>query len=106
MFYKRKTYEKSAECFYEPQEKINCVKFFFSLAHLMYTVPFGKVLKKRATFSSVTRITQLNGLLFSINEKEKSLAEHPNKNKIMLKIYLRSLDALAQDFRNYKKQGE
>ena len=36
MFYKRKTYEKSAECFYEPQEKINCVRFFFSLAHLMY----------------------------------------------------------------------
>ena len=41
-----------------------------------------------------------------INEKEKSLADHPDKNKIMLKVYLRSLDALAQDFRNYKKQGE
>lgn len=49
---------------------------------------------------------KLNHVLEFINEKEKSLAEHPNKNKIMLKIYLRSLDALAQDFRNYKKQGE
>ena len=36
MFYKRKTYEKSVECFYEPQEKINGERFFFSLAHLIY----------------------------------------------------------------------
>lgn len=49
---------------------------------------------------------KLNDTLEFINEKEKSLAHHPDKNKIMLKIYLRSLDALAQDFRNYKKQGE
>lgn len=49
---------------------------------------------------------KLNHTLEFINEKEKSLADHPDKNKIMLKIYLRSLDALAQDFRNYKKRGE
>ena len=49
---------------------------------------------------------KLNDTLEFINEKEKSLADHPDKKKIMLKIYLRSLDALAQDFRNYKKQGE
>ena len=49
---------------------------------------------------------KLNHTLEFINEKEKSLADHPDKNKIMLKVYLRSLDALAQDFRNYKKQGE
>lgn len=49
---------------------------------------------------------KLNKTLEFINEKEKSLAEHPDKNKIMLKIYLRSLDALAQDFRNCEKEGE
>lgn len=49
---------------------------------------------------------KLNDTLKLINEKEKSLAEHPDKNKIMLKIYLGTLDTLAQDFRNYKKQGE
>ncbi len=41
-----------------------------------------------------------------INEKEKSLAEHPEQNKIMIKIILKSLEALAQDVRNYEKQGE
>lgn len=49
---------------------------------------------------------KIKDTLDSINEKEKSLAEHPEKNKIMIKIILKSLDALAQDFRNYKKQGE
>ena len=49
---------------------------------------------------------KLNDTLEFINEKEKSLADHPDKNKIMLKVYLRSLDVLAEDFRNYKKQGE
>ena len=41
-----------------------------------------------------------------INEKEKSLAEHPEQNKIMIKIILKSLDALAQDFKNSVKEGE
>lgn len=49
---------------------------------------------------------KLNDTLEFINEKEKSLAEHPDKNKIMLKIYLRLLDALAQDFRGCAKEGE
>ena len=49
---------------------------------------------------------KIKDTLDSINEKEKSLAEHSEKNKIMIKIILKSLDALAQDFRNYKKQGE
>ena len=49
---------------------------------------------------------KLNDTLEFINEKEKSLAEHPDKNKIMLKIYLRSLDTLAQNFRNCAKEGE
>ena len=41
-----------------------------------------------------------------ISEKEESLAEHPEKNKIIIKTILKSLDALAQDVRNYEKQGE
>ena len=49
---------------------------------------------------------KLNHTLEFINEKEKSLADHPDKNKIMLKVYLRSLEALVQDIKNYKKQGE
>ena len=41
-----------------------------------------------------------------ISEKEISLAGHPEKNKIMIKTILKSLNALAQDLRNYEKQGE
>lgn len=49
---------------------------------------------------------KIKDTLDSINEKEKSLAEHPEKNKIMIKIILKSLDALAQDVRNCAKKGE
>ena len=49
---------------------------------------------------------KIKDMLDSINEKEKSLAEHPEKNKIMIKIILKSLDALAQDVRNCAKKGE
>lgn len=44
--------------------------------------------------------------LAAINEKEKSLAEHPDKNKIMLKVYLGKLDALAREFKNLAKEGK
>ena len=49
---------------------------------------------------------KLNHTLEFINEKEKTLAEHPEQNKIMIKIILKSLDALAQDFKNSAKEGE
>lgn len=49
---------------------------------------------------------KIKDTLDSINEKEKSLAEHPEKNKIMIKIILKSLDALAQEVRNCAKKGE
>ena len=71
-----------------------------------------RCINKNLVMPKVVRIpkseirAKLNHTLEFINEKEKSLADHPDKNKIMLKIYLKSLDALAQDFRNYKKQGE
>lgn len=71
-----------------------------------------RCINKNLVIPKVVRIpkseirAKLNHTLEFINEKEKSLADHPDKNKIMLKIYLRSLDALTQDFKNYKKQGE
>lgn len=71
-----------------------------------------RCINKNLVIPKVVRIpkseirAKLNNTLEFINEKEKSLAEHSDKNKIMLNIYLRSLDALTQDFKNYKKQGE
>ena len=71
-----------------------------------------RCINKNLVIPKVVRIPKsnvrekINDTLEFINEKEKSLAEHPEKNKIMIKIILKSLDALAQDFRNYKKQGE
>lgn len=69
-----------------------------------------RCINKNLVIPKVVRIPKskvrekLNDTLEVINEKGKSLADHPDKNKIMLKIYLKSLDALAQDFRNYKNK--
>ena len=80
------------------QRNVSTQYYYRLLASDNKSIVKNEMQEKTATFQ--------NDTLEFINEKEKSLAEHPNKNKIMLKIYLRSLDAVAQDFRNYKKQGE
>ena len=71
-----------------------------------------RCINKNLVIPKVVRIPKsnvrekINDTLEFINEKEKSLAEHPEKNKIMIKIILKSLDALAQDVRNCAKKGE
>lgn len=71
-----------------------------------------KCINKNLVIPKVVRIPKskvyekLNEARKLINEKEKSLAEHPDKNKIMLKVYLRILDAFAEELRNLAKEGK
>ncbi len=71
-----------------------------------------RCINKNLTIPKVIRIPKskvrekIKGTLEFINKKEESLAEHPEKNKIMIKIILKSLDVLAQDVRNCAKEGE
>ena len=71
-----------------------------------------RCINKNLSIPKIVRIPKskarekIKDMLDYIDEKEESLAEHPEKNKIMIKIILKSLDALAQDVRNYEKQGE
>ncbi len=71
-----------------------------------------RCINKNLTIPKVIRIPKskvrekIKGTLEFINKKEGSLAEHPEKNKIMIKIILKSLDVLARDVRNCAKEGE
>ena len=64
------------------------------------------IIKNAARISKSIVRKKLEDAVASINEKEKSLAEHPDKNKIMLKVYLRTLDTLTEEFRNLAKEGK
>ena len=98
-------YKLMAKC----EERLGFSKGRFSLC---LKNEIRRCINKNLVIPKIIRIPKskvrekLNHTLEFINEKEKTLAEHPEQNKIMIKIILKSLDALAQDFKNSAKEGE
>lgn len=91
------------------EERLGFIKGRFSLC---LKKEIRRCINKNLEIPKIVRIPKskvrekIKETLEFINEKEKTIAEHPEKNKIMIKIILKSVDALAQDFKNCTKEGE
>lgn len=91
------------------EERLGFTKGKFSVClknELRKCINKNLVIKKAARIPKTIVREKLEEAVASINEKENSLADHPDKNKIMLKVYLRTLDVLAGEFRNLAKEGK